>query len=185
MKEQETALFELGVRLERWAKRNKIWLILGAAALVVWGASFAAWNFAEDMRLKAANKAFATLQLDANNSEARRVLEAKSPELYDLFTLKRAAEEKDAETLAALAAKKSSIASDLAAYQSASLAAEADKLGAYEARETKFLKDLALLQEAFLLIKAKDGARARDILSKVSPLSEIKPDAESLEHFAK
>ncbi|MDR3347692.1 MAG: hypothetical protein LBN32_03665 [Helicobacteraceae bacterium] len=178
----EDALFELGMRLERLLKKYRVALIAAAIALAAWLIVIAAQSYANEKRLEAANKALNVLLSDPVNEEARQTLQAKSPELYDLFALIEASRSKNTQLLEQIA-QKQSIASDLAAYQLASLSEESDRLARFSTRETKMLKEFASLSEAFLLLKKGEFTTARALLDGIDINSELKNIANALSHY--
>ncbi|MDR2151588.1 MAG: hypothetical protein LBO72_02100 [Helicobacteraceae bacterium] len=182
VKEKDDALLEFGLRCERWARRNRVALGLIATALAVWAIAAIGWNVSESMRLQAANDAFNALTKDSSNIEARSTLEAKSPELYDLFLLGEAAKAGDRAALESLSQKRS-IAADLAAYQLAAISLDSAALSKYAMRETTLLKEFAELQEAYLLLKQGEFQSARARLERVDISSDLKNAANALEHY--
>ncbi|MDR1451889.1 MAG: hypothetical protein LBI57_06125 [Helicobacteraceae bacterium] len=183
-KEKDDALLEFGLRFERWAKRNRILLGSIAAALVVWGAAYVGWGIYENVRLQAANSAFEALVKNPADVEALAILQAKSPELYDLFLLGEAANASDVTALELLSQKRTIVA-DLAAYQLAAISSDPVALGRYAMRESalRSLKDLAALQEAYLLLKQSEWQSARAQLNRVDISSDLKSLANALEHY--
>ena len=144
--------------------------------------AYAADNYAETQRRAAANGALLALQAAPTNAEAKALLQAKSPELYDLYQLGIAAQNGDTALLTELAQKRS-IAGDLASYQLAALGEEAGDFTRFAMRETKILKDFAALEEAFLLLRKDDYAAARALLAGIELSSELKNSATALEHY--
>lgn len=178
--QEEDSLLALQVKIERWVKKNRTKLVITAGVIVVWLASFAIWNVIEENRLTKANEALNALIIDPQNESAKAELQAKSPELYDLFLFSKAVRSGDLETLKTLA-NKATIIGDLASYQVASLQADGAQLASYSQKEGATLKDFAALQEAFLLLQnGKDGTNA---LAKIGLNSELKSAANALEHY--
>jgi hypothetical protein len=181
-KENEDALLEFGLRFERWVKRNRVLLGAIVAALVIWAIAAVGWNISENMRLSAANDAMEALLADPSNVEARATLQAKSPELYDLFLLGEAAKTNDRAALEQLSQKRS-VAADLAAYQLAATSSDPIALGKYAMRETKLLKEFASIQEAYLLLQRGEWQSARVQLESVDVSSDLKEVANALERY--
>lgn len=181
-KENDEALLELAFRIERWLKRNRYWLIGAAVVIVVVLAASVADSYVESQRRIAANGALLTLQTDPANAEAQAILQAKSPELYDLYQLGVAAQNGDTALLTQLAQKRT-IVGDLASYQLASLGNQASNFTQFAMRETKILKDFAALEEAFLLLQQNDFVAARALLAGIELSSELKNIATALEHY--
>lgn len=175
-------LLELRIRLERWFKRNRLWLIAIAGAIVIWLAALAVWGLVENQRVAKANEALGTLMVNPTDETARKTLQAKSPELYDLFLLRQAVEASDRAVLNLLS-QKSGLTGELAAYQLAALSSDPVELARYAQREGKLLKEFAQLQEALLLHKKGDHAAAKAGLSRIGVESELKPVAAALEHY--
>lgn len=180
--EAPDSLLELRIRLERWAKRNRLWLIALAGALVLWAAALTVWNLAENRRVAQANEALNLLMKNPGDATAKATLENKSPELYDLFLLRQAVNASDRGALTLLSAKPGVIG-DLAAYQLAALSGDPVELARYAQREGRLLKEFAQLQEAMLLHQKGDHAAARTGLSRIAIDSQLKPVATALEHY--
>ncbi|MDR2639083.1 MAG: hypothetical protein LBC09_04530 [Helicobacteraceae bacterium] len=184
-KEKDDALLEFGLRFERWVKRNRVLLGVIGAAIALLIAGLTGHGIYDDMRLKAANNAYETLLKDPADIGALATLQAKSPELYDLFLLGAAADANDSAALEQLS-QKESVAADLAAYQLAALSSDGAALNKYAMRETKrqnSLKDFAALQEAYLLLKQGEWQSARAKLSHIATSSDLGNFASALEHY--
>ncbi|GHV07647.1 hypothetical protein AGMMS50229_14820 [Campylobacterota bacterium] len=178
----DDALLEIGFRIERWVKRNRLFLGAAAFVLVALIAGYFINDYAETKRIEAANEALLALQTDPNSGEALASLQAKSPELYELFALREACKNGDTAALAELA-KKRTIAADIAAYELASLSAQSADLARFASRETSLLKELASFTEAYLLLQKGEFETAKTLLGGIPDSSELKNSATSLSHY--
>lgn len=176
-RQEEDALLTLQVNLERWFKKHRIKIYATIGVVIAYFAIFAIWNMVENSRINAANVALNTLILDPNNAKAREDLQAKSPDLYDLFLLKEALANSDTETLKQLS-NKPSIVGKIATYQLASISGNFET---YSQSQDAMLKDFAALQEGYLLIK--EGKDPSVAFGKIAIGSELKPVADTLEHY--
>ena len=180
--ETQDSLLELRIKLERWAKRNRLWLIGVAGAVVLWLAALGIWSLMENQRVSQANEALNTLMQNPADASAKATLEAKSPELHQLFLLRQAVTHADRAALNLMAQEKG-VVGDLAAYQLAALSKDPAELARYAQRESRLLKEFAQLQEAILLHQKGDHEAARTGLSRIAIDSQLKPIATALEHY--
>jgi hypothetical protein len=181
-KEKDDALFELGLKIERWAKKNRVLLIAIALFFIVWVTASAVYSYAEERRLIAANDALARLEREPEDRAALAILKEKSPELHDLYLLREASRNEDRGTLSEIA-KGDSISAVLAAYQLASLSGDYSEIERFLQREVKVFEDMAKFQDAFLLLKNGEFERAKIILDAFSNDSVLKSDADMLAHY--
>ncbi|MDR0747407.1 MAG: hypothetical protein LBE89_05880 [Helicobacteraceae bacterium] len=181
-RDKDSALLELGVKLERWAKKNRVLLISAALLLVVWLAASAVYSYVEESRLAAANAALIRLEGNPEDRAALAVLKEKSPELHDLYLLSEASRNEDRETLGEIA-KGDSIAAVFAAYQLASLSGEYVEIERFLQREVKALEDIARFQDAFLLLKSGEFDRAKVVLDSFGGNFVLQGDADMLAHY--
>ncbi|MGE4294742.1 MAG: hypothetical protein AB7E49_03480 [Campylobacterales bacterium] len=180
--ETQDSLLELRIKLERWVKRNRLWLIGAAGAVLLWLGALGVWSLVENQRIEKANGALNALMQNPADATARATLQVKSPELYDLFLLRQAVVTADRAVLGELALKPGVIG-HLAAYQLAALSHDPVELARYAQREGNLLKEFAQLQEALLLHEKGDHASARAGLSRIAIDSQLKPVATALEHY--
>lgn len=178
MKHQEDdALLTLQVRLERWVRQNKIKLISLAGVIATYFVIFGIWNAMENIRIESANEALNRLVLDPTNQEAKAQLEAKSPELYDLYLLHNASKNYELDTLKALS-QKQNVVGTLAEYQLSSINGNFDS---FSQKQGTMLKEFSALQEGYLLLKA--GKKADSAFGKIALTSDLRRVSDQLEHY--
>lgn len=181
-KNSEDSLLELRIRLERWAKRNRFWIIGAITVVLLWLGALGIWALMENSRVQAANNALTTLQSDPSDQAALATLQSRSPQLHGLFLLGQAAQSNDTATLEQLASG-NDLAADLAAYQLALLSEEASALAAYTQREGAPLKELAFLSEAILWHEEGAHQKAREALARIGFDSNLRDLAGVLSHY--
>ncbi len=181
-KSSEDSLLELRIRMERWVRKNRLWLIGAVAAIVIWLLAMGIYALVEQNRIQAANTALTTLQNDPTDAQALETLQSRSPQLYGLFKLQQAAQSGDRTALETLA-QRNDLAGDMAAYQLALLDEDPQALGRYTQREGAPLREMAYLSEALIWHEQGEHQRARDALARVGFDSDMRDFAATLEHY--
>lgn len=181
-KTSEDSLLELRIRMERWVKRNRLWLIVTAAVILIWLAAALVLNLMEKNRIQAANSALIALQANPNDQSAADRLSSRSPQLYNLFMLSKAAEQQDRTALERIA-NGNDLAADLASYQLALLSEDPQTINRYALRENAPLKELGYLSEAILWHEQGNHDQARTALQRIGFDSDLRDFATVLQNY--
>ena len=178
---KEEQLLESLIKSERFFKRHKKKLIAAVAVVALAVAGYYGYEYKKELDRAAANAAYERLLADPADSEARALLEQKSPALYRLYLYRQAVRSKDAATLERLAASKDPVIADLASYHLAALRRDPQGLGEYESGG--ILRDYARLDGAYLYDLAGRYAQAHSKLDIIPRTSIAKPYAILLRHY--
>ena len=150
---QEEKLFESAVKTERFVKKYKMPLITTLIAVVVVLIGNSVYQAKVDSAIAASNEAYISLQKNADDAEAAKVLENNNAALYDGWRLQVALKAHDQETLKSLTSSSSAVVADLAKYELAALNKDQAALNEYALKQDAVFKDLAILNEAVLLMQ--------------------------------
>jgi len=178
---KEEQLLESLIKSERFFKRHKKKIIAAAAALVLAGVGYVAYDYKMEQDRIAANEAYARLLANPSDEAAKELLRQKSPRLYELYLFKEAVQKKDEKLLAKLASSEDRVIADLAGYHLAALRRDGEALGRYE--EGAILADYAKLDSAYLDDLAGRYKEAHAKLERVPVDSPAKPYATLLRHY--
>jgi len=167
----EEQFLESMIKGERFFKKYKWPLAIGASVLIIALIGYTVFNSLEQKRIADANKAYQTLLQNPNDKDALKALkDAKTP-LYATFLTKKALESNDKEALeAVLASDADRLLKDLASYQ---LTGKNDGL----------LSNLSALQEGYLKLEAGDIDGANAAFSKIELTSPLQNIVKNLQHY--
>ena len=171
------------IKVERFYKRNRIAILVVAAAIVVGGIGYGVMDYLKTQQLRRANAALLTLQKNPADKAAMQTLEKENPALASLFMLRRATQTGDVKRLAALSHAKDGVVADLAKYHLAVFKKDAAAIRDYRMQSGALLKDFALFDEAYLLMKKNRVAEARERLAMIGENSPLRNVARMLGHF--
>ncbi len=167
-------VLESAFKIEELYKKYKfvIWGVVAAIILVFAGKT--AMNAINEAKLADANKAFLTLQVKADDTEALQTLKEKNPALFELFSYTQAVKKKDVKVLNSLAGSKNEVIADSSKYVAATLENKSS--------DSKLYKEMALLEGAYLAIKAGDIKSAKAKLELIDERSSLATLASLLMH---
>jgi len=167
-------LLESAFKLETLYKKYKfiIWGI--GIALLLFFAGTKIMEAMQQAKLEEANRAFLTLQTNADDAGALATLKEKNPALYELFTFSQAVKKKDVNILTTLAKSHNEIVADASKYTASVL----------EKKPTDSIlyKEMALLEEAYLALKTGDVKNASSKLELIDERSPLSTLAQLLKH---
>jgi hypothetical protein len=179
----EEKFFESAVKTERFVKRYKNPLIMTVIGIILLVAGMALYEANKSAKLDEANTAFLTLQSNPSDSQAAAQLQQLAPKLYDAWRFSQAMSSKDVKTLRELAASKTPVVSDLAAYEAAVAGADIKALEKYAADEQSIYRDLALFESAVILMEKNQIDAAHQKLRAISQNSPVYEPAQTLLHY--
>ena len=180
---QEEKLFESAVKTERFVKKYKMPLISTLIAVVVVLIGNSVYQASVDSAIAASNEAYISLQKNADDTEAAKVLEKNNAALYDGWRLQVALKAHDQETLKSLTSSSSAVVADLAKYELAALNKDQAALNEYALKQDAVFKDLAILNEAVLLMQEGKTAEAKTRLSQIDDKSSLQKMVKLLQHY--
>jgi hypothetical protein len=158
-------VLESAFKLETLYKKHKfkIWAVV--AALVLFFGGKALQESMHASALAKANDAFITLQSNAGDSQALKVLKESNPALFELFSYAQAVKNKDVKALEALTNSKNSVVADASSYT----------VGVLNKKpvDSELYKDLALFEQAYLAIGAGDKKSAKAKLELIDERSAL------------
>ena len=178
----EEKFLESVIKVEKFYKKHKKAIVAGAAAVLIAGVGYIAYEMKVEYDLRLSNEAYQELLKNPSNKEALQTLQAKNEKLYHLFLYQQAVKAKDKAALQKIAASSDPILADLAKYHLAALQKDREKLDRYALNSEAILKELALLDESYLLMEKKKIAQAREKLKKIEK-SAATPYALLLGHY--
>jgi len=180
---QEEKLFESAVKTERFVKKYKMPLISTLIAVVVVLIGNSVYQASVDSAIAASNEAYISLQKNADDTEAAKVLEKNNAALYDGWRLQVALKAHDQETLKSLTSSSSAVVADLAKYELAALNKDQAALNEYALKQDAVFKDLAILNEAVLLMQEGKTEEAKTRLSQIDDKSSLQKMVKLLQHY--
>jgi hypothetical protein len=163
-------------KLEKFYKKYKI-LILGTiTALVLFFVGKGVMGFMEEKRLAAANEAYLSLNKNGDNTQAYATLQAENPALFELYSYKKAVEQRDTKTLETLSSSSNEIIADMSAYH----------LSLFEgkASNSKLYEEIALVNNAYLLIKEGKIEEAKNQLDLITEESAVFNISKIIKHYS-
>lgn len=161
-------ILESAFKIETLYKKHKVKVGAGILAVFVFFAGTAIQENMHEAKLLEANKAFLSLEENANDAEALKNLKENNPALFDLYSYTQAVKNKDTKALDALATSKNTVISDVSAYASSMLNEKPN--------DSVLYNDMALFTQAYLAIDAGDTKSAKvklDQIDERSPLATI------------
>ena len=161
-------VLESAFKLETLYKKHKvkIWAVL--TALVVFFGGKALQESLHASALAKANEAFLTLQKNANDTQARKVLAENNPELMALFSYAQAVKNKDVKALESLTGSQNRLLSDVSSYTVGVLTKKPV--------ESVLYKELSLFEQAYAALKEGDKKMAKlklELIDERSPLAVV------------
>lgn len=169
LKEQlsaEERFLESSIKVERFFKRYKGFIIGLASALILAIVAYQLYQYNKSLTLSEANSALNALIKDSNNTAALKTLKKSNQDLYYLYLFKEAMTDQNATLLDEIVAKKNGFTSEIAAYEKASSTGNLNILSRY-ANSKNPLKDLALLQASYLLMEKGEFDKAKEYLDRI------------------
>jgi hypothetical protein len=179
----EEKFFEKAVVTERFVKKYKKPLIAGFALIVVLALGNVAYTIKEENRLKSANEALAVLMKNPTDIKKQDELKSLSPKLYEVWSFYKAVNDKDTKKLNELKNSKLPFIGDISSYEVASSDQKVEELDNYSLKQNALYKDMAIVQSAVILLNKNEIKKAKDKLALISEDSQLKPIAETLNHY--
>ncbi|MEA1953191.1 MAG: hypothetical protein U9O24_02230 [Campylobacterota bacterium] len=167
-------ILESAFKIEEIYKKYKLLIWASAVAIILFFIGKTAMDAMNKAKLEEANKAFLTLQENADNKEALTVLKEKNPELFELFSYAQAVKKQDSKALATLANSKNEVIADSSKYITAVLENRSS--------DSKLYKEMALFQSAYLAIKAGDTKSAKEKLDLIEEGTSLSMLSSLLKH---
>lgn len=164
------------IKGERYFKKYKKAIIAVVAILIIGGVSYAAIEYQSNQNLLASNEAYAVLQKNPQDENARKVLAEKNVKLYNLFLYSEAIQAKDVKALESLSKIDDPVIADLANYHAALLSNK-------KIPSSDLLKGMVLLQEGYQLLLSEKANEAKLKFAQIELNSPVKNIANSLEHY--
>jgi len=180
---QEEKLFESAVKTERFVKKYKMPLLSTLIAIIVVLVGNSIYQVSVQNAISASNEAYMTLQENADDTEAAKVLEKNNIALYDGWRLQVALKAHDQESLTSLKSSSSAVVADLAKYELAALNKDKKALNEYALKQDAVFKDLAILNEAVLLMQEGNTAEAKTRLNMIDEKSSLQKMVKLLQHY--
>ena len=150
----EEQFLESIIKGERFYKRYKRYIIIGAIALVVFVVGYMTSTYMTNRNLNLSNQAYETLMKAPKDAEALKTLKSKNATLYAVFQFQEALKNKDAAALKTLSENKdNAFLADLASY-------ELSQINNTEPKKSQLLNGFVLLEEGFDLLKKGKQAEA-------------------------
>ena len=162
-------------KLEKFYKKNKIAILSLVTIVVLFFSGRGVMQLIEENRLNSANDAYITLTEDTNNTEAISTLKEKNPKLFELYSYKKAVQEKNIEALKSLANSKNEFISDMSSYH----------LSVLEKRPTKsnLYNEISIMNNAYLLIKDGKMSEAKSELDLINEQSAVYNISTIIKHY--
>jgi hypothetical protein len=162
-------------KLEKFYKKHKIKIFSIIAIVVVAFSANKITQLIEESRLNSANEAYLTLLKDSKNSEALNILRDKNPTLFELYSYKKAVENKDIKILKELSSSKNRIMSDISKYH----------LSVLEKKDvnSKIYDEMATINNANILIKDGKMSQARNQLALIDEKSPVYNISKIIKHY--
>ena len=167
-------VLESAFKLEALYKKYKFVIWGLAAAVLLFFIGQTVMESMKQSKLEDANSAFLTLQEKSDDAEALKVLKAKNPALFELYTFSKAAKNSDTDALKALTSSKNEVVADSSKYTAAVIEKQPV--------DSQLYKELALLEEAYLAIKSGDTKSAKAKLELIDERSSLQMLTQLLEH---
>ena len=162
-------------KLEKFYKKNKIAILSLVTIVVLFFSGRGVMQLIKENRLNSANDAYITLSKDANNKEAISTLKEKNPKLFELYSYKRAVQEKNTEALKSLANSKNEFISDMSAYHLSILEKKSAKSNLYN--------EIAIMNNAYLFIKNGKMSEAKSELDLINEQSAVYNISTIIKHY--
>jgi len=170
------------IKTEKFVKKYKLLLIGFVVAILAGTAVYEGFLFYTQKRVEAANEALVKLFKNPSDKEALEQLKAKSQKLYDAYLYLDAVQRDDKEALKKSSAS-TSLLGDLASYQLASISGDEAALKSYAQNKESVMKDFANYVLAYKSVEKSDIKTAKEYLAKIPASSNIKEQANYLEHL--
>ncbi len=168
-------VLESAFKLETLYKKHKLKIWGIAIAIFLYFAGTTTMNAMHEAKLVKANEAFLTLQTNAEDVNALKVLKEENPALFELYSYATAVKKEDITTLEALSKSTNTVISDASGYT----------VGVLKKKpvDSKLYKELVLFEEAYLAIGAGDMQSARNKLELIDERSPLGVITRFLKHF--
>lgn len=162
-------------KLERLYKKHKIKIFIGIGVLVAFFGSKAILGAIENSRLNSANEAYIALQKNAKDTQALQELKSKNPKLFELYSYKKAVENKDTKTLQTLTNSKNEFIADISRYH----------LSVLEGKivDSQLYKNFALVNNASIYIKNGKMDKAKEQLALIDEKSPVYNISKIIKHY--
>jgi hypothetical protein len=167
-------VLESAFKLETLYRKYKVVIWAVVIGLIVFFVAKTVMQTMHEAKREEANSAFLTLQKNADDSTALKILKEKNPALFELFTYANASKNSDTNTLNTLKSSKNEVIADASAYMSAILENKKS--------DSKLYKEMAILEDAYLAIKAGDTKAAKSKLELIDERSQLYTLASLLTH---
>jgi hypothetical protein len=162
-------------KIERFYKRNKIAILSLVTIVILFFGGRGVMSVMEEMKLNSANDAFITLIKDENSTEALATLKEKNPKLFELYSYKKAVENRDIERLKSLANSKNEFISDMSSYH----------LSVIEGKESnsELYREIATLNSAYIFMKNGKMDDAKNQLDLIDEQSAVYNISTFIKHY--
>jgi hypothetical protein len=162
-------------KIERFYKRNKIAILSLVTIVILFFGGRGVMSVMEEMKLNSANDAFITLTKDENSTEALATLKEKNPKLFELYSYKKAVENRDIERLKSLANSKNEFISDMSSYH----------LSVIEGKESnsELYREIATLNSAYIFMKNGKMDDAKNQLDLIDEQSAVYNISTFIKHY--
>jgi hypothetical protein len=162
-------------KIERFYKKNKIAILSLVTIVILFFGGRGVMSVMEEMKLNSANDAFITLTKDENSTEALATLKEKNPKLFELYSYKKAVENRDIERLKSLANSKNEFISDMSSYH----------LSVIEGKESnsELYREIATLNSAYIFMKNGKMDDAKNQLDLIDEQSAVYNISTFIKHY--
>jgi hypothetical protein len=162
-------------KLEKLYKKHKIKIFTVVGLLVAFFGGKAIMEAIEEHRLNSANEAYLALQKDANNAKALEELKSKNPKLFELYSYKKAVENRDKTALQTLANSQNEFIADMSHYH----------LSVMDGKvvDSKLYREFALVDNAVIYIKEGNMNEARNQLALIDEKSPVYNISKIINHY--
>jgi len=173
----EEQFLESIIKGERFYKKYKRYIIIGAIALVIFVVGYMTSTYMTNRNLNLSNHAYETLMKAPKDAEALKELKNKNATLYAVFQFQEALKNKDAKALKLLSKNRDNASlADLASY-------ELSQINNSEPKKSRLLNGFVLLEEGFDLLKKGKRAEASLKFAQIDPNSPLAQIVKNLEHY--
>ncbi|NOZ91399.1 MAG: hypothetical protein GXO60_08965 [Epsilonproteobacteria bacterium] len=162
-------------KLEKLYKKHKIKIFTVVGLLVAFFGGKAIMETIENSRLNSANEAYLALQKDANNAKALEELKSKNPKLFELYTYKKAVQNRDTKELQTLSNSKNEFISDMSNYHLSVINSKVV--------DSKLYREFALVNNAVIYIRDGNMNEARNQLSLIDEKSPVYNISKIINHY--
>jgi hypothetical protein len=170
------------IKTEKFVKKYKT-LIIGCVIAILFGvAGYEGYGFYNEKRIEMANEALSKLLKNPSDKDATEQLRSKSQKLYEAY-LYLGAIQKDDQAALKKSSSTTGLLGDLASYQLASISVDETALKAYALNKESVMKDFANYLLAYKSVEKSDTKMAKEYLAKIPASSNIKEQANYLEHL--